>query len=68
MPDGSSMNFGNARAWSAVFLHRGADQALAQQDMGIDFDRLAALWEPLHAELIDESIHPSTRDRPLVPL
>lgn len=32
-----------------VILH--ADQDLDGQDMGIDFDRLAALWAPLYAEL-----------------
>jgi 6-pyruvoyltetrahydropterin/6-carboxytetrahydropterin synthase len=32
-----------------VILH--ADQALAEQDMGVDFDHLGALWAPLHDEL-----------------
>lgn len=32
-----------------VILH--ADQDLAGQDMGIDFDQLAALWAPLQGEL-----------------
>lgn len=32
-----------------VILH--ANQDLADQDMGIDFDRLAELWEPLHEAL-----------------
>ncbi|MFD2113558.1 6-carboxytetrahydropterin synthase [Thiorhodococcus fuscus] len=32
-----------------VILH--ADQSLADADMGVDFDRLAALWAPLQAEL-----------------
>ncbi|MBK1716391.1 6-carboxytetrahydropterin synthase [Thiocystis violacea] len=32
-----------------VILH--ADQDLAGRDMGVDFDRLAALWEPLRAQL-----------------
>lgn len=32
-----------------VILH--ADQDLSGQDMGIDFDHLAALWGPLHGEL-----------------
>jgi 6-pyruvoyltetrahydropterin/6-carboxytetrahydropterin synthase len=32
-----------------VILH--VDQDLAGADMGIDFDRIAALWAPLHAEL-----------------
>lgn len=32
-----------------VILH--ADQDLAEQDMGVDFDQLAALWAPLQAEL-----------------
>jgi len=32
-----------------VILH--ADQALADQDMGVDFDHLGALWAPLHEEL-----------------
>ena len=32
-----------------VILH--ADQTLADDDMGMDFDRLAALWAPLQAEL-----------------
>ena len=32
-----------------VILH--ADQDLAGHDMGVDFDRLAALWTPLHGHL-----------------
>jgi 6-pyruvoyltetrahydropterin/6-carboxytetrahydropterin synthase len=32
-----------------VILH--ADQDLAGRDMGVDFDQLAALWAPLHAQL-----------------
>lgn len=32
-----------------VILH--AEQDLAQRDMGVDFDHLGRLWEPLHAEL-----------------
>lgn len=32
-----------------VILH--ADQDLAEQDMGVDFDHLAACWQPLHAQL-----------------
>jgi 6-pyruvoyltetrahydropterin/6-carboxytetrahydropterin synthase len=32
-----------------VILH--ADQDLAGQDMGVDFDELEAVWWPLHAEL-----------------
>ncbi|NEX15831.1 MAG: 6-pyruvoyl tetrahydropterin synthase [Halochromatium sp.] len=32
-----------------VILH--ANQALADRDMGVDFDRLAALWAPLHEAL-----------------
>lgn len=32
-----------------VILH--ADQDLAEQPMGIDFDQLGRLWAPLHAEL-----------------
>jgi 6-pyruvoyltetrahydropterin/6-carboxytetrahydropterin synthase len=32
-----------------VILH--ADQDLAGADMGLDFERIAALWEPLRAEL-----------------
>ncbi|MDS4030388.1 MAG: 6-carboxytetrahydropterin synthase [Candidatus Contendobacter sp.] len=32
-----------------VILH--ADQHLAGQDLGVDFDRLGELWAPLHAEL-----------------
>ena len=32
-----------------VILH--ANQALADQDMGVDFDRLAVLWAPLHEAL-----------------
>ena len=32
-----------------VILH--ADQALANQDMGVDFDHLNALWAPVHEEL-----------------
>ena len=32
-----------------VILH--ADQDLAGQDMGVDFDQLESVWAPLHAEL-----------------
>jgi 6-pyruvoyltetrahydropterin/6-carboxytetrahydropterin synthase len=32
-----------------VILH--ADQDVTKQDMGVDFDTLGTLWEPLHAQL-----------------
>ncbi|WGZ95591.1 MAG: 6-carboxytetrahydropterin synthase [Candidatus Thiothrix putei] len=32
-----------------VILH--ANQNLQAQDMGVDFDHLAAVWQPLHDQL-----------------